>query len=313
MMSKTLVRENKRSLGKAIVQHKYFYLMVLPVVIWYILFSYGPMYGIILAFKTFDYSAGIWGSPWIGFDHFKTLASDMEFRNVFKNTLIISFTKLIIHFPLPVILAMLLNEFSRNRARKFFQTVLTFPHFISWVVLAGVIMNIVSTDGVYTQILSLFGVEATSPLTDVDSFRPLLYITHIWKEIGWDSIIYMAALAGVNPELYEAAEMDGASRMKRIIYVAWPGIKSTVAIMLILAVGNSLGQGSGFEQIFNLYTAPVYSVADTIDTYIYRTTFTTGADFGYMTALGLLKSVINLLLLYLANTIVKRSGEQGLY
>ncbi|MFD0961740.1 ABC transporter permease [Paenibacillus chungangensis] len=305
--------KKKKMLWKTMLQYKYFYLMVFPVLVWYALFSYAPMYGVTLAFKTFDYSGGILGSPWVGFEHFKTIWSDADFHTAFKNTMIISLMKLVVHFPMPIILAILLNEFSRKRARQFFQTVLTFPHFISWVVLAGIISIILSRDGVVNQLIMLFGQEAISPLTDASSFRPILYITHVWREIGWDSIIYLAALAGINPELYEAAEMDGANRFKRLLHIAWPGMKSTVAILLILHVGQLLTQGASFDQIFNLYSSPVYSVSDVIDTYIYRTSFQVGGDFGYMTAAGLIKSVISLALLALANTIVKRMGEEGLY
>jgi len=221
--------------------------------------------------------------------------------------------KLLIGFPAPIILAIILNEFSRNTAKRFFQTVLTFPHFISWVVLAGILTTIFSRDGVVNQSFLALGWETISPLTDADSFRPMLYMTHIWREIGWDSIIYLAALAGINPELYEAAEVDGANRFQRLVNIAWPGIKSTVAILLILNVGQLLTNGASFDQIFNLYSSPVYEVADVIDTYVYRTSFTVGADFGYTTAVGLVKSVISLVLLVAANTIVKRMGEEGLY
>ncbi len=307
------VRTPKRSLGKAILQYKYFYLMVLPILIWYALFSYAPMYGVTLAFKSFNYSKGILGSPWIGIDHFQTLLTDPDFHKAFWNTIIISLMKLLIHFPLPIILAIVLYEFSKTKLRKFFQTILTFPHFISWVVLAGIIINILSKDGIYNQIIMLFGGNPNSPLVDEGAFRPVLYITHVWREIGWDSIIYLAALSGINPELFEAAEVDGANRFRRLINIAWPGLKSTVAILLILQVGQLLTHGSSFEQIFNLYSSPVYSVADTIDTYIYRSSFTLGTDFGYMTAVGIVKSVISLVLLWTANTITKKMGEEGLY
>ncbi|MGO4374055.1 hypothetical protein AB4Z21_25495 [Paenibacillus sp. MCAF20] len=210
MRSEASVGTTKK-LWKTMLQHKYFYLMVLPVLIWYAMFAYAPMYGVTLAFKTFDYSGGILGSPWIGFEHFQKIWSDADFQTAFKNTIIISLMKLLINFPMPIFLAILLNEFSRKTAKRFFQTVLTFPHFISWVVLAGIITMILSRDGVVNQIIMSLGFESIAPLTDSESFRPLLYLTHMWREVGWDSIIYLAALAGINPELYEAAEMDGAN------------------------------------------------------------------------------------------------------
>lgn len=287
--------------------------MLLPVVAWYAIFAYAPMYGITLAFKTFHYGKGILGSPWIGFQNFIDLMSDTGFWSAFKNTIIISFGKLLFHFPTPIILAILLNELIFRRAKKVFQTILTFPHFISWIVLAGIMTNILGQSGVVNQVISNLGGGTVPFLSDPSVFRPVIYISHIWKEIGWDSIIYIAALAGISPELYEAAKIDGASRWHQIRYVTWPGIRPTVAILFILTIGQMLNLGSSFDQIFNLYSSPVYGVADTIDTFVYRTTFTIGADFGYMTAVGFLKSAINVAMIYLANTLVKKSGEQGLF
>ncbi|MEK4508352.1 sugar ABC transporter permease [Paenibacillus anaericanus] len=312
-MAKMTNQVHKKSLWKTILQYKYFYIMVLPILIWYAIFSYAPMYGVTLAFKTFNYREGIFGSPWIGLEHFQTILTDLELRRAFFNTILISLVKLVTHFPTPIILAIILYEFSRTVARRVFQTILTFPHFISWVVLSGIIVNLMSREGIFNQLIVMFGGEAISPLVDENAFRPILYITHIWREIGWDSIIYLAALAGINPELYEAAEMDGANRFKRLLHISWPGLKSTVAILLILNVGQLMSQGASFDQIFNLYSSPVYSVADTIDTYIYRTSFTTGGDFGYTTAVGIMKSFISVLLLVTANKIVKKLGEEGLY
>ncbi len=303
----------RSGLMAAIWYYRYFYLMLIPVVIWYIVFSYAPMYGISLAFKNYHYNKGILGSPWVGFMHFKEILSDFQFIKAFKNTIIISLGKLLFHFPTPIILAIALNEITRSRAKRVFQTVFTFPHFISWVVLAGIIKNILGESGVVNQLIYALGGSTNSFLSNPTVFRPVLYVTHIWKEMGWDSIIYLAALANIGQELYEAAEIDGAGRWQKIVHITWPGIRPTVAILLILTVGQMLNVGSSFDQIFNLYNAPVYGVADTIDTYIYRTTFTTGANFGYMTALGSLKSVINLILISLANFAVKKSGEQGLF
>lgn len=314
---KTVVKtgsiSKKTQLAANMWYYRYFYLMLIPVVAWYLVFAYAPMYGLTLAFKTYNYSKGILGSPWIGFTHFKDIVSDLQFLAAFKNTIIISLGKLAFHFPAPIILAIILNELTGRKSKKFFQTVITFPHFISWVVLAGIITNILGENGVVNQIIHLITGETVSFLTNASAFRPILYITHIWKEIGWDSIIYIAAMAGINYELYEACEIDGANRWQKILHITWPGIRPTVAILLVLTVGQTLNVGSSFDQIFNLYSAPVYSVADTIDTYIYRTTFTTGADFGYMSALGSLKSVVNLLMIYSANFIVKKAGEQGLF
>ncbi len=298
---------------KRIVNHKYYYLMLLPAIAWYIIFCYMPMAGVSLAFKTYDFGKGIIGSPWVGFDHFKQLMGDTGFLLALKNTVVLSICKLLIHFPTPIILAILLNEISKNRLRKVYQTFFTFPHFISWIVLSGVIVNIFSQNGIYSQISSLVGVsQSVSPMIDKEHFRPIIYISYIWKEMGWDSIIYLAALAGINPELYESASIDGANRFQRILHITWPCIKSTTAILLILSIGQ-LMSGVSFDQIFNLYSSPVYEVADTMDTYIYRETFTAGMDYGYSTAIGLIKSVVNMLLVVISNKIVTSLGEDGLF
>ncbi len=313
MTSKKPSTQKNTSILKSIMHYKYFYVMLIPVVAWYAVFAYAPMYGITLAFKSFHYGKGILGSPWIGVQHFIDLMSDAGFWTAFKNTIIISFGKLLFHFPSPIILAILLNELVFQRTKKIFQTLLTFPHFVSWIVLAGIMTNILGQSGVINQVISSMGGDSVPFLSDPSVFRPVIYVSHIWKEIGWDSIIYIAALAGISPELYEAAKIDGANRWHQIRYITWPGIRPTVAILFILTIGQMLNLGSSFDQIFNLYSSPVYGVADTIDTFVYRTTFTTGADFGYMTAVGFLKSAINVIMIYLANTIVKRSGEQGLF
>lgn len=304
-----------RRVVKKILKYKWYYMLLIPLITWYIVLCYTPMYGLILAFKSYKFNLGITGSPFIGFDNFVAMMKDAQFRRAFANTLIISLGKLCIHFPLPIILALIMNELSMysNKLSKFFQSMFTFPHLISWVVLAGIITNIFSAQGVVNQVISVFGKSGFAPLTTPEYFRPLIYLTHVWKEIGWDSIIYLAALTGINPEYNEAAELDGANRFQRIWHISLTGIRGTICILLILQVGNAMGIGSSFDQIFNLYSAPVYGVGDTIDTYIYRTTFTVGANFGYMTAIGMFKSIINLILIVTANTIVKKTGEEGLY
>ncbi|MEG2546372.1 MAG: ABC transporter permease subunit, partial [Niameybacter sp.] len=251
--------------------------------------------------------------PWVGFQNFKMMFEDMEFWRALKNTLIFSFGKLVFHFPTPIILAILLNEITRPRLKKFYQTIFTFPHFISWVVLAGVLTNMFASNGIINQVLGTLGMDAISPLVSESAFRPFIWISNIWKEIGWDSIIYLAAFASIDPGLYEAAGIDGANRWQKMVHVSWPGIKSTVVIMFILAVGQIMTNGANFDQIFNLYSSPVYSVADTIDTYVFRKSFVRGGNFGYTTALGLFKSVVGVILLTTTNKIVTKSGEQGLF
>lgn len=292
---------------------KLLYLLILPVILWYLMFCYLPMGGLTLAFKEFRYDLGLWGSPWIGLENFHLMFKDAEFWRAFKNTLVFSLGKLAFHFPTPIILAILLNEITRPKLKKFYQTVFTFPHFISWVVLAGVLTNMFASNGIINQVLGTWGIESITPLVSEGAFRPFIWISNIWKEIGWDSIIYLAAFAGIDVGLYEAASIDGANRWQKMLHVSWPGIRGTVAIMFILAVGQIMTNGANFDQIFNLYSPPVYSVADTIDTYVFRKSFVTGGNFGYTTALGLFKSIIGVVLITTANKVVTKSGEQGLF
>lgn len=302
-----------RMIRNQIYNDRLLYLLICPVIIWYIMFCYLPMGGLTLAFKEFRYDRGLWNSPWIGLENFKVMFQDAEFWRAFKNTLIFSLGKLVFHFPVPIILAILLNEIKGAKLKKFYQTVFTFPHFISWVVLAGVLTNMFASNGIVNQILDGLGMQTIAPIVSEATFRPFIWISNIWKEIGWDSIIYLAAFASIDPGLYEAASIDGANRWQKMLYISWPGIRGTVAIMFILAVGQIMTNGANFDQIFNLYSAPVYSVADTIDTYVFRKSFVTGGNFGYTTALGLFKSVIGVVLITVANKVVTKSGEQGLF
>ena len=250
---------------KRLWNDKLLYLMLIPVLAWYVIFCYLPMGGITLAFRNYRYDMGLWHSPWVGLEHFKTMFRDAEFWRSFKNTLIFSFGKLLFHFPVPIIVAILLNEIRHPRVKKFFQTVFTFPHFISWVVLSGILINMFASNGIVNQIFAALGWKQVAPLMGLTTFRPFIWISNIWKEFGWDSIIYMAALTGIDPQLYEAADIDGANRLQKMLHITWPGIRGTVCIMLILQIG-SIMSGASFDQIFNLYSSPVYPVADTIDT-----------------------------------------------
>ncbi|KRF41876.1 ABC transporter permease [Paenibacillus sp. Soil787] len=294
-----------------IVRHKYFYLMVFPTVLFFLIFAYVPMYGVILAFKDFNYSLGIMNSPWNNFQNFRDVLGDQKFLHAFNNTLLISFGRLLIEFPIPILLAILLNEMRHRKLKRIYQTVFTFPHFISWVVLSGIITSILNDQGVLNQILQLFGWEKNTILIHDGSFLALLFTSNIWKEAGWSSIIYLAAIAGINPELYEAAAIDGATRYQQMKAITWPVIRTTAAILLILAVGGIMN--GGFDQIFNLYNPAVYERSDILDTYVYRSAFVDSTGFGYSTTVGLLKSVINCLLLFGANYFVKHVlKEEGL-
>jgi putative aldouronate transport system permease protein len=301
-----------RSTWQQVVHHKYFYLMVFPTVLFFLIFAYVPMYGVILAFKDFNYSLGILRSPWNDFQNFKEVLSDPSFKHAFNNTLFISFGRLVIEFPIPILLAVLLNEMRHSGLKRIYQTVFTFPHFISWVVISGIVTSILNDQGVLNQILLHFGFEKNTILQNGGSFVSLLFASNIWKEAGWSSIIYLAAIAGINPELYEAAAIDGANRFQQMKAVTWPVLRNTAAILLILAIGNILN--GGFDQIFNLYNPAVYEQSDIIDTFVYRSAFVDATGFGFSTTVGLLKSVINCVLLFGANFMVKHvMKEEGLY
>ena len=288
------------------------YLLLVPVLAWYLIFCYAPMGGLVLAFKNYSFKLGVWDSPWVGMDNFAKMFSDRYFLRGLKNTLIFGIGGILISMPCEIALALMLNELRLRKMKKFVQTTVTFPHFISWVVLAGILTNLFASTGAINQIFRLFGISAASPITSESGYRWFIWFSGIWKEVGWGSIIYLAAITSVEQDQYESASIDGASRLQQIWYITLPAIRSTICIMLILAVGSLLTNGR-FDQIFNTYSSPVYPVADTIDTYIFRETFTTGImNFGYSTAIGVLKSVVGLFMIITTNKIVTSVGEQGL-
>lgn len=308
-----LAKTKQKRFVKRIQNNALLYVMLVPVLAWYIIFCYFPMAGITLAFKEYRFDGGLWNSPWIGLDHFIKMLSDANFLIAVKNTLIFSLGGIVLQMPCAIILAILINEVKGKRGKKFFQTVITFPHFISWVVLAGILTNLFGSSGIINQLLNAVGFSPVSPLTEPGAFRAFVWGSNIWKEIGWDSIIYIAAITSIDTGLYEAAEVDGAGRLQKIWHITLPGIRSTIVIMLILAVGQMMNNGR-FDQIFNLYTPMVYSTADTLDTYIFRETFTKGSlNFGYSTAIGLFKSVIGVIMITVSNKISTVFGEQGLF
>ena len=288
------------------------YVLLLPVLLWYLVFCYAPMGGLVLAFKNYSFRGGIWGSDWVGLEHFRNMFGDREFLRAIKNTVIFGIGGILLTMPCEIGLALILNEVRFGRSKKFIQTAVTFPHFISWVVLSGILVNLFSSVGVVNQLLMAFGLDTISPLTDAGAYRWFIWLSNIWKETGWGSIIYLAAITSVDQGLYEAASVDGASRLQRVWHVTLPGIRSTICIMLILAVGQLLTNGR-FDQIFNTYSSPVYSVADTLDTYIFRESLISGTmNFGYSTAIGVFKSVFGLIMIMITNKIVTKTGEEGL-
>ena len=301
-----------RTLRKA-VSYKYLYLMILPTVIFLIVFRYVPMYGILIAFKDFSFKKGILGSDWAGFEHFITFFKSYSFPVVMKNTILISLQKIVFGFPAPIILALMINEIHRPKFKKVIQTAVYLPHFISWVIIASIGMALFSsrTGAITVPLAQLLGVEQVEIINNPDVFQGYLVITDIWKEIGWGSIIYLAALAGVDPEMYEAATIDGANRLQQMLKITLPSIMPIISIMLILRTSSVLD--AGFDQIFNMATDHVKSVSQIIDTYVYEVGMLK-ADYSYASAVGIFKSVIGLVFLFTTNKIVKRlNGGGGLF
>ncbi|MFD0958047.1 ABC transporter permease [Paenibacillus chungangensis] len=299
---KQLMRGERR---KKIRQYRVLFIMLIPAVIYFTVFHYMPMYGVLLAFKDFKITQGILSSPWAGFHHFTTILHDSYFYTVLKNTIIISVYKLVFGFPVPILFALLLSEMTSVKFKKMVQTVSYLPHFISWVVLAGIFFTIFSLDGPVNGIIKLFGGDPLLFLADDRYFRTILVVTHIFQGFGWGSIIYFAALSNIDPQLHEAAVMDGAGRFKRMVYISIPMLTPVIAIMLILSMSGILD--AGFDQIFNMYNVKVYNVADIIDTYVYRKGLVE-MSYSYATAVGLFKSVVALLLILAVNKTVKLIG-----
>ena len=308
--SAELAEYRKPSLAKELYRHRYLMLLMLPGIAYFVVFRYVPIYGASLAFKDFDVYKGILFSPWVGLTHFRRLFEQHDFARVFWNTVEISALRIIFGFPMPIILALLLNEIFNTKFKRTVQTISYLPHFLSWVVVAGLITELLSRRGMYGFIVRLLDLEPTVLLTSRTWFIPILIITDIWKEIGYSTIIYLATMSSINPELYEAAVVDGASRWRRAISITLPGILPVVAILLILRMANILD--AGFDQIFNLYNPLVYEIADIIDTYIYRVGLQ-GFEFEFGTAVGLTKNVIALVLVLAVDRIVRRFTSYGLW
>ncbi len=247
-------------------KHKGLYLMILPVVIYYLIFCYYPMYGAQIAFRNYTPKKGILGSDWVGFKHFVDFFDSVYFGRLIANTLSINLKNLIFGFPAPIIFALLLNEVKWPRFKKAVQTVSYMPHFISTVVIAGMILQFTATDGFITQIMTLFGYPKQNMMLNPEMFQPIYVISDIWQSVGWGSIIYIAAVAGINGELYEAARMDGAGRWKQMVHVTLPGILPTIITMFVMRVGNMMNLG--FEKIILLYNSSIYEKADVISTYV---------------------------------------------
>lgn len=286
------------------------YFMVLPGLIFYLVFMYGPMYGALIAFKDYSPGLGFVESPWVGLKHFKDFFQSSACLQLIFNTLKLNLAALCFGFPAPIVFAILLNEMNGGKFKKFTQTVSYMPHFISLVVICGLVKNFVATDGIISGIVAAFTGEHVNLLTKKEWFVPIYVGSNIWQDVGWGSIIYLAALAGIDTSLYESAQLDGAGRIKQIIHITLPGIAPTIITLLIIRVGSLLTVG--FEKIILLYNPLIYETSDVISTYVYRIGFQ-GQQWSYTTAIGLFNSLINLILLTVANTISKKTTESSLW
>lgn len=301
-------RERFKGLMKDLRTQRYLFLMIAPAIIMVIIFNYLPMYGATISFKDFNPRFGIIGSPWVGLKHFRKLFSNFMFFRVFKNTLTISVLNILIGFPAPILFALFLNEVKNSSVKRVVQTISYLPHFLSWVIIGGFITSILSpSKGILPLISSLFGYNFDSLIiADPKYFRIILVLSSVWKEIGWGSIIYLATLTTIDQGLFDAADIDGAGRFKKIWYITIPALLPTIVTLFILRVGSILG--SNFEQIYVLISPSVYSVGDVISTYVYREGIGKG-NFSYTSAVGLFQSVIGFILVITTNKISKKFGN----
>ncbi len=301
----------KQSFGASYWRHRYLVLLLIPTIIYFVIFKYVPMYGIIMAFQKYYPLKGVMGSPWVGFDNFRELFTSPYFARVFRNTIVISFYKLIFGFPAPIILALLLNEVRRLKFKKAVQTISYLPHFLSWVVLAGIFIEFLSPSrGPINILLVQIGLDPVFFFADEKTFRGLLVGTQIWQSVGWSSIVYVAAMAGIDPQLYEVAEIDGAGRLRKIFNITLPSIAPVIIVMFIFACGSIINDN--FEQIYNFLNPKVLSVGEVISTYTYKEGLLR-MNYGYSTAVGIFKNIIAFGLVLLANTIARKTSDYALW
>jgi putative aldouronate transport system permease protein len=299
------------SMIRYINDHKYLYLLLLPCVVFLFIFNYVPMYGLIIAFKDFNFAKGIMGSSWVGFDNFKYLFSLDDFYQVFVNSVTLSFMRIAFTFPIPIILALMLNEIRSLRYKKLMQTTIYLPYFISWIVIGGILINMLSPSwGFVNELIKNLGYKPVFFLGDDRYFRGVALLSTVWKQSGWDTIIYLTAITSVNPDLFEAAMIDGAGKFRRIWNVTLPCIRSTIVILLLLSIGNVMN--NGFEQIYVLQNPGNLTVAEVFETYTYKLGMVNGR-FSFATAVGFFSSSVGLLLLLSANKFAKVIGEDGIF
>ncbi|MCH1624475.1 ABC transporter permease [Ferdinandcohnia quinoae] len=302
---------NWSKIGRKMWKDRYLFLLLLPGILYFLIYRYLPMVGIVIAFKDYSPFRGFVDSPWVGLKYFKLIFEDSEVIRVIWNTLQLSFLQIFFAFPISIVLALMLNELRNQYYKRFVQSIVYLPHFLSWVVVVGITVIFLRSEGLVNGFLgSMFGTNTIPFLTDPALFKPIIILQVIWKESGWGTIIFLAALAGVNPNLYEAAIMDGANRFRQMWHITLPAIKSTIIILLILRLGNVMD--SGFEQIFLMLNPFNMDTGNVLDTFVYFKGIQQ-ANYSFATAVGLFKGLVGLLLVVGANRLAKKFGEEGLY
>jgi len=296
---------------RAIWKNRAVYLMILPGLLYFLVFKYAPMWGLIISFQDYKPYKGVLGSEWVGFAHYRRLFTDSVFWNILKNTLILFLMNLVFYFPVPIILALMLNEVRHHWYKRTVQTIVYLPHFMSWVIIVSISFVMLTMDGgIVNRLLEAAGIGKINFLLSPEWFRPIYILQVIWREAGWGTIVYLAAIATVDPQLYEAARIDGAGRFRQIWHITLPAIRGVIVVLLILKIGDVLELG--FEHVYLLLNAMNREVAEIIDTYVYTAALRQG-QFSYSTAIGFFKSFVGLVLVVVANRLAKKFGEEGVY
>lgn len=301
----------KQSIMKRIYDGRYLYLLALPGILFFVIFKFLPLAGVVISFKEFNFYDGIFGSPWVGLEHYRRLFSNAQFPKLLRNTLTISIMNLLIYFPIPIILSLMLNEVKNSKFKRVMQSIVYLPHFLSWVIIVSITYLLFSqTTGIINMVIETLGGDKVNFLQNVKTFYPAVILQRIWKESGWGTIVILAAITNIDPQLYEAASVDGASRFQQIWHITLPGIRSTIVTLFILQVGTIMNVG--FEQIYLMRNSAVAEVADVFETYVFRIGVE-GGEYSYTTAVGFFKSVVSLILVVISNKVAKSLGEEGVY
>ena len=310
LLKPVTVTGNRTPLSRRILNNLDLYILILPPVAVLIIFRYLPLYGAQIAFRDYNILDGITGSPWVGLEHFRTLFSASQFHRILRNTILLNIYRLVYQFPIPIIIALSIYELRSRFYKKCIQTISYLPHFLSWVVVGAIFSNLLMLQGIVNQFLGIFGISPTLFLAETKYFRSMLVISDAWKNSGWGSIIYLAAMMSIDPQLYESAMVDGAGHFRRIWHITLPGIRSTIIFIVLLRLSAILG--SSVEQILVLYNPMVYEVGDMISTYVYRTGLT-NMRYSYTTAIGLFSSVIGFVMIISANYAARIFGERAMW